>query len=127
MRQPVNFNRDSLLCWLDANAPQPSVKRALRSGMSVKILGGFSPLPDSNDPGFIVEANSRTGRVYHVAVVISNFREPRAFMINYIDWKSYTGGSHALYRGDDPAFAEEQRELGTLQVVNEVDDGTLIR
>ena len=120
---PMNYSRDSLLCWLDAHAPQPSVKRALRSGMGVKILGGFKPLPDSNDPGFIVEANSKTGRVYHVAVAISSFGQPRAFMINYIDWTCYTGGFHALYRGDDPAFAEEQRELETLQTVNEVDDG----
>ena len=122
-RPPVNFNRESLLCFLDQHAPQPSVKRALRSGMCVKILGGFRPLPDSNDPGFIVEAHSKTGRKYHVAVAISSFKPPRTFMINYIDWKSYTGGNHALYRGDDPVYAEMQRAQETLQPVNEVDDG----
>ncbi len=124
-RPPVNFNRESLLGFLDQHAPQPSVKRALRSGMCVKILGGFRPLPDSNDPGFIVEAHSKTGRVYHVAVAISSFAPPRAFMLSYIDWKSYTGGRHVLYCGDDPVNAQIQRELGTLQVVNEneVSDG----
>ncbi len=117
------FNRDSLLKWLDEHAPMPSVKRALHSGKEIKILGGFKPLPDSNSPGWIVEVNSITGRVYHVAIAISNFRPPRAYMIKYIDWKSYTGGNHALYCGDDPAFAEEQRELETIQKVNEVNDG----
>ena len=118
----INYSRDNLLSWLDEHAPMPSVRRALHSGMGVKVLGGFKPLPDSNSPGWIVEINSKTGRVYHIAVAVNSFKPPRAYMINYIDWKSYTGGSHPLYRGDDPAFAEEQRELGTLQTVNEVDN-----
>jgi hypothetical protein len=90
--------------------------------MPVKNLGGFKPLPDSNDPGWIIEAQSKTGRVYHVAIAISNFRPPRTYMINYIDWKTYTGGNRKLYRGDCPAFAEEQKKLGAIQVVNGVHD-----
>ncbi len=104
-------NKTGLLKWLQGNAPTPSTKRALQSGQSVTILGGFKPLPDSNSPGFIVRAVSVTGRVYHIAITVDDFRPPRTFIINYIDWGHYcgVGSKHELYCGELPAFARHQK------------------
>ena len=116
----IAHNRTTLLEWLEDNAPTPSLKRALLSGLPITILGAFNPLPDSNSPGFIVRANSKTGRVYHVAITMPTFRKPNAYMIKYIDWKTYVGGERPLYTGDMPGCAARAKELGQLEVVNEV-------
>jgi hypothetical protein len=116
----IPHNRTTLLDWLEDNAPTPSLKRALLSGLPVAVLGGFNPLPDSNRPGFIVRAISKTGKVYHVAVTVPEFGDPNAYMINYIDWKSYTGGKHPLYAGDMPRMAAKAKELGSIERTNEM-------
>ena len=113
-------NRTTLLTWLEDHAPTPSLKRALLSGLPITVLGGFNPLPDSNRPGFIIRAVSKTGRVYHVAVTVPEFGDPNAYMIKYIDWRTYAGGEHPLYAGDMPGTAAKARELGSVEVVNEV-------
>jgi hypothetical protein len=115
----IEHNRDTLLGWLEDNAPTPSLRRALLSGLPVTVLGAFNPLPDSNSPGFIVRACSKTGRVYHVAITVPRFKETNAYMINYIDWKSYTGGKRPIYRGDMPNMAAKAKQLGSVEVVNE--------
>jgi len=112
------LNKNQLLAWLDNHAPTKSVQRALVSGLPVTILGGFKPLPDSNSPGWIIVVNSKTGREYYIAIAVNNFREPRAYLIDHIDWASYTGGSHPLYQGDIPEHAVEQKILGTVERVN---------
>ena len=116
----IPHNRTTLLEWLEDNAPTPSLKRALNSGLPIAVLGGFDPLPDSNKPGFIVRAVSKTGRVYHVAITFPRFGDNNAYMINYIDWKTYTGGDHPLYAGDMPRSAAKAKELGSVERVNEM-------
>ena len=115
----THFNKNELLNWLDQHAPTKSVQRALSSGQPITILGGFKPLPNSNSPGWIVLANSKAGREYYIAIAVNNFRDPRAYLIDYIDWASYTGGTHPLYKGDIPEYAEEHKQLGTIERVNE--------
>ncbi len=115
----THFNKNKLLNWLDQNAPTKSVQRALSSGQPITILGGFNPLPNSNSPGWIVLVNSITGRGYYVAVAVDRFRGPRSYLIDYIDWASYTGGSRPLYKGDIPKHAEEHRLLGTVERIGE--------
>jgi hypothetical protein len=116
----ISHNRTTLLTWLEENAPTPSLKRALNSGLPVTVLGAFNPLPDSNSPGFIVRAVSKTGKVYHVAVTMPQFRKTNAYMINYIDWKFYVGGKHPLYAGDMPRSAAKAKELGSIERTNEM-------
>ncbi len=115
------LNKTQLLNWLDDHAPTKSVQRALVSGLPVTILGGFRPLPNSNSPGWIVLVNSKSGREYYIAIAVNNFRDPRAYLIDYIDWASYCGdkSKHPLYRGDIPEYAEEHKQLGTIERVNE--------
>ena len=117
----THFNKNELLNWLDQNAPTKSVQRALSSGQPITILGGFKPLPNSNSPGWIVLANSKAGREYYIAIAVNNFRDPRAYLIDYIDWASYCGdkSKHPLYRGDIAEHAMEQKFLGTIERVNE--------
>lgn len=116
----IQYNRTTLLTWLEDNAPTPSLGRALNSGLPITILGGFNPLPDSNSPGFIIRAVSKTGRVYHVAVAVPEFGSMNAYMINYIDWKTYVGGKHPLYAGDMPRTAARAKELGSIERTNEM-------
>jgi hypothetical protein len=118
----IDHNRTTLLTWLEENAPTPSLGRALNSGLPITILGAFNPLPDSNSPGFIVRAVSKTGKVYHVAITMPNFRKSNAYMIKYIDWKTYVGGRcvQPLYRGDMPRSAAKAKELGSIERTNEM-------
>ncbi len=104
-------NKTDLIKWLEQHAPTPSTKRALQSGQSVTLIGGFKPLPDSNSPGFIVRVVSVTNRVYHIAITVDDFRPPRTFVINHIDWGHYCGmdSGPGLYRGDVPEFARHQK------------------
>ena len=115
------LNKNQLLNWLDNHAPTKSAQRALVSGLPIVILGGFKPLPNSNSPGWIVLANSKAGREYYIAIAVNNFRDPRAYLIDYIDWASYCGdkSEHLLYRGDIVEHAMEQKFLGTVERVNE--------
>ena len=117
----THFNKNELLNWLDHNAPSKSVQRALRSGYPITILGGFNPLPNSNSPGWIVLVNSKS-REYYIAVAVDMFRGPRSYLIDYIDWASYTGGTHPLYKGDIPEHAEEHKQLGTVERVGQYEN-----
>ncbi len=114
-----HFTKNKLLDWLDENSPSKSVQRALTSGQPITILGGFNPLPNSNSPGWIVLVNGLAGKEYYVAVAADRFRGPRSFLIDYIDWAMYTGGTHPLYKGDIPEHAEEHKQLGTVERVGQ--------
>lgn len=118
-------NKTDLINWLQDNAPTPSTERALQSGQSVTLLGGFKPLPDSNSPGFIVRIVSITNRVYHVAVTMDDFRDPRTFLIGYIDWGHYVGmdSKHELYRGELPEFARHQKLCNVLEFFERLSHG----
>lgn len=115
------FSKTDLLNWLDDHSPTRSVQRAIRSGLPITVLGGFRPLPASNSPGWIVLVNSKTGREYYVAISVNSFREPRAYLIDYIEWSTYCGDSskHPLYRGEIPEYAAEQKKLKTFERVNQ--------
>ncbi len=113
-----HFDKNELLNWLDHNSPSRSVQRALSSGYPITILGGFNPLPNSNSPGWIVLVISKS-REYYVAVAVDMFRGLRSYLIDYIDWASYTGGTHPLYKGDIPGHAEEHKNLGTIERVGQ--------
>ena len=65
--------------------------------------------------------NSKAGRTYYVAIAVNNFREPRAYLIDHIDWATYCGdkSKHPLYQGDIVEYAMEQKVLGTIERVNE--------
>ena len=110
-------NKTDLINWLQDHAPTPSTKRALQTGQSVTLLGGFKPLPNSNSPGFIVRFESLAGRLYHVAIAVDNFRSLRTFLIDYIDWGHYVGtdSNHELYRGDVPTFAFHQKTCNVFE------------
>lgn len=113
-----HFTKNELLNWLDQNSPSRSVQRALSSGQPITILGGFNPLPNSNSPGWIILVESKT-QEYYVAVAVDRFRGPRSYLIDYIDWASYTGGTHPLYKGDIPKHAAEHKHLGTIERVGQ--------
>ncbi len=108
----INWSgKSDLIKWLESNAPTPSTKRALLSGQSVTLLGGFRPLPDSNSPGFIVRAVSKADKAYHIAIAVDDFKPPRTFIIDHIDWGHYVGvdSRHELYCGELPGFARHQK------------------
>jgi len=113
------LTRDQLLTWLDQHAPTRAVRRGLRSGLPIVLLGGFKPLPNSNRPGWIVLVNTKTGREYYVAIAIGSNRNPYAYLIDYIDWASFCESKHPLYQGDIPEIARKYRELGTVERVND--------
>lgn len=113
-------NKANLLEWLQNHAPTPSTKRALHSGQAVTIIGGFRPLPDSNSPGFIVKVVSKTDKVYYIAITVDDFQAPRTYVVDYIDWKTYSGleSKHELYCGEVPIFARHQKLCNIFERLN---------
>ena len=110
-------NKTDLLEWLQNNAPTPSTTRALQSGQSVTLIGGFRPLPDSNSPGFIVKVVSKADKVYHIAITVDDYKPSRTYVVDYIDWKTYCGmdSKHELYCGEVPAFARLQKSCNVFE------------
>lgn len=104
-------NKNDLLTWLQNHAPTPSTKRALDSGQVATLIGGFRPLPGSNSSGFIVRVVSQAGKTYHMAIAVDDFKPPRTFIIDYIDWGHYCGteSKHELYCGELLEFARHQK------------------
>lgn len=112
-------SKTDIVNWLEGNAPTPSSERALHSSHPPINLGGFAPLPSSGSSGFIIRVTSKADRVYHIAIAIDNFKPPRCFLIDYIDWGHYCGiDKHNLYRGELPEFAKHQKLCNVFEGVD---------
>lgn len=98
--------RTQLIDFIVAHAPSGSVSRACYEG-TVNVLGGFTEVPPSTRPGWIVVVTSRFGQMWYVAIQPNE--DTRKFEVREIErvpWKNYIGrddrGGYSIYDGDDP-------------------------
>lgn len=67
----VHFqSRLHIVSWLEKNCPRKAIVRALSEG-SVEFYGGFSPVPPTTDPGWIMRVTSVYDKTWYVAVISS--------------------------------------------------------
>ncbi len=114
-------SKTDMITWLQEHAPTRGVERALRSGGVIVLWGGFMPLPGSNSPGFILTVRSQAQRLYVIAIAVDKFGPPRAYLPDYVDWKTYNGigCENRLYQGDMPCFGMHQKLNSVFERVNQ--------
>jgi hypothetical protein len=105
--------RQQLLNWITAKMQdlgRCGIVRALEDTNSmVRVLGGFSSMPPSTAPGWVVSIVSRHGKVWHVSVTVRQ-NGYGCFLLERIPWKNWVGGKSELYAGDNPARYERLRD-----------------
>lgn len=106
--------RTQLINFICENISQNAIVRACYRG-TVRVLGGFSRVPPSTAPGWIVAVTSIHDRTWLVAVTTDDHRHIfHAWVTNAIPWRYYVGrmdrGEYSIYDGDDPQQACLMRE-----------------
>ena len=97
------ITREDLLQWLERNCTRKAVVRALQEG-TVEHLGAFTKLGPNSEPGWIVQVESDTGRVWNVEVIA--WRQRYAIFISKLlpPWEYWNGGllDRKIFDGDNP-------------------------
>jgi len=97
-------NKNHLLSWLEKKCPRKGIVRALRDG-TVEHLGGFSRIPPTSHPGWIVRVTSIHGKEFIVAVIAYQLRYGIRVLseVPWLCWAGDCGGSPNLMNGDQPS------------------------
>lgn len=97
-------SRSSLLEYVENHSPTRAIQRAMVYG-TVRLLGGFSPLPPSSTGGWIVEITSHHGKKWFIGVYPTK-RGAVCKTLSQVPWKNYRGSTNhkkgSLEGGDDP-------------------------
>ncbi len=99
--------RVQLVNYICDHTPQSAIARACHTG-TVQVLGGFSSIPPSTRPGFIVSITSIHERTWLVAVTTDDHKHIfHVWVVDSIPWKYFVGRpykeEYSIYDGDDPA------------------------
>lgn len=109
--------KNDLLKWVEDNAPFGAIKTAMLGGR-IELLGAFTCIPGSSNPGWIVRITSKRAQTrWLVAVTVNDLKQKiYAFTLGSMDapWEYYRGGATPLYAGDNPELYERlKNEAGT--------------
>lgn len=101
--------RTELINFICDNITQRAIVRACHNG-KIQVLGGFSKIPPSRRPGWIVSVTSVYGRTWLVVVMSDDHRHIfRTGIVDSIPWEYYVGrtdrGEYSIYDGDNPRQA----------------------
>jgi hypothetical protein len=101
-----------LLMWTESNCPRKAIVRAMQEGQ-VELLGGFSKIPPTTHPGWIIRVTSVSGKKWNV-VVIAYQNRYGIRILSEIPWQYWIGDkqSGALHQGDNPDKCKFMRDLG---------------
>ncbi len=103
--------RTQLINFICENISQRAIVRACHHpNGNVQVMGGFSRIPPSCLPGWIVVITSGFGRTWTIAVTPDEHKHVfRVWMIKEIPWQFYTCPSlhaqqqgYSIYNGDNP-------------------------
>ena len=106
MTRPPRLNtRKQFLSWLTremACLNRRSISRALEDPSTItELLGGFSAIPPSGSPGWIVRVTSRNRSVWNIAVLAHKDRYGIR-LVKSVPWENWTGGKTQVCEGDNP-------------------------
>jgi hypothetical protein len=99
-------SRQHLISWLQDNLSDRVLQNLLQGGGELELLGGFSPLPGSSNPGWIVSLTSyQTGQAHYICIgVCQKTGKIRWWKTKGVEWKNWDGNKteNPLYQGDNP-------------------------
>ena len=103
-------SKDNIIDWLIENCPRPAIERALIDGR-VEFLGGFSLIPPSALPGWILKVTSIFGGEWNVAILAHSIKHDYEIrIIKSVPWKNWVGTNNKLFSGDNPLRYKELRD-----------------
>ncbi len=109
--------RTQLVNFICKNVGQSAISRACHhAGDAVQVMGGFSRVPPSCRPGWIVTVTSVHGRQWLVAVTSDDHHHVfKAWITETIPWQFYIGErnreEYSIYDGDNPEAAYFAKEF----------------
>jgi len=119
-------SKTHIILWLEKNCPRQAIVRALHEG-EVEFLGGFSPVPPTSHPGWIIRVTSVHGKIWYVAVIAYQNRYGIRILKD-VPWQYWTGNSEgkpgSLYNGDDPVLYWGRHEHAIYKFIDRVVDNT---
>ena len=110
----VHFQtKDHIIGWLEKHCPRKSIVRAINEG-TTELLGGFSQIPPSNKPGWIVRVKSKYNNVWLVAISPNKRQTDYEIRIpKQVPWGSWLGSwplTDGLHNGDKPWLYQSLKE-----------------
>ena len=102
--------RTQLINFICENISRRAIVRACHHSEGlVQVMGGFSQIPPSPEPGWIVSITSVHGRTWLVAVTSDDHRHVfKSWIVKKIPWEYYIGKigqEYSIYNGDNPEQA----------------------
>ena len=119
----VHFQtKNHLLMWLEKNCPRKSIVRALRDE-TVEHLGGFSKIPPTSHPGWIVRVTSIHDKEFIVAVIAYQSRYGIR-VLSEVPWRYWCGQQgeveSSLINGDNPWTSQLEMHIAKNKLIDEV-------
>lgn len=107
--------RSQLIRFIEKDAVHRAIGRACHhENGSVQVLGGFSMIPPTERPGWIVSITSAYGQTWLVAVLAYDYEHVfKSRVVEAIPWSLYvgqTGREYNIYDGDNPVAACRAKE-----------------
>lgn len=108
-------SKTHIILWLESNCPRPAIVRALYEGQ-VEFFGGFSPIPPTTHPGWILRTTSAHGKIRYVAIIVYQQRFGIR-VLKDVPWGDWVGAfcnsgfRVQLYSGDDPEEYKKLKEI----------------
>lgn len=120
-------SRTDLILYAQTNCESNACKRAFTTG-TVVVLGGFSTIPPSTNPGWVLLVTSKHCRTWIIGVEGDDARHCyHVRSLDRIPWEKWVGGSSLTFRGkplywlsagDKPRVAAAAHR-GALREINE--------
>jgi len=98
--------RSDFILWVAEHAPRPSISQSILDG-NVEVLGGYTQIPPSINPGWIIRTISYHKKTYNIAVTLDKVKRIlHTWLVDEIPWEFYNGkikrGFYCIYDGDEP-------------------------
>jgi len=104
--------RDDILRWLTTHCPRKAIVRSLLQDRA-ELLGGFSNIPPSGRPGWIVRVGSIFTRREWIVAVIPCIGKPdyEIRILKHVPWGNYCDepAIDSIYLGDRPWLYREMK------------------
>ena len=106
--------RDDIIRWLIAHCPRKAIVRSLLQDRA-ELLGGFSIIPPSGRPGWIVRVESIFTSGKWIVAVIPCVGKPdyEIRILKQVPWKNYLDEpmTNPVYLGDRPWLYRIRKEM----------------